>query len=61
MMIEFDMIMPGDITFGSNTSYFGANLTAYVENGTMPEAHVDDVATWILASRYLAKLPKDEI
>ncbi|KAI9434687.1 beta-glucosidase [Lactarius indigo] len=48
-----DMTMPGDITFFSNTSYFGANLTAYVQNGTIPEARVDDMATRILAGWYL--------
>jgi beta-glucosidase len=41
-----DMTMPG-------TSYFGANLTAYVRNGTIPESRVDDMATRILASWYL--------
>ncbi|KAI0041683.1 glycoside hydrolase family 3 protein [Auriscalpium vulgare] len=48
-----DMTMPGDITFDSGTSYFGANLTAYVRNGTIPEARVDDMATRILAAWYL--------
>ena len=52
-MTGLDMTMPGDITFDSGTSYFGANLTAYVENGTIPEARVDDMATRILASWYL--------
>ncbi|KAH9988720.1 glycoside hydrolase superfamily [Russula vinacea] len=47
-----DMSMPGDIFFVPNISYFGANLTAYVENGTIPEARVDDMATRILASWY---------
>jgi beta-glucosidase-like glycosyl hydrolase len=47
-----DMTMPGDITFGSGTSYFGANLTAFVNNGSIPEARVDDMATRILASWY---------
>ncbi|KAG6870803.1 hypothetical protein C0992_012405, partial [Termitomyces sp. T32_za158] len=42
----------GDITFGSNTTYFGANLTAYVQNGTIPESRVDDMATRILAAWY---------
>ena len=32
-----DMDMPGD-------SYFGGSLTAYVNNGTIPEARVDDMA-----------------
>ncbi|KIM41998.1 glycoside hydrolase family 3 protein [Hebeloma cylindrosporum] len=48
-----DMTMPGDITFLSQTSYFGANLTAYVNNGTISEGRVDDMATRILASWYL--------
>ncbi|KAH8985168.1 beta-glucosidase [Lactarius akahatsu] len=48
-----DMTMPGDITFNSGTSYFGANLTAYVQNDTIPEARVDDMATRILAGWYL--------
>ncbi|KAI0319664.1 beta-glucosidase [Amylostereum chailletii] len=48
-----DMTMPGDIAFGSNTSWFGANLTAAVRDGTIPEARVDDMATRILASWYL--------
>ena len=48
-MTGLDMTMPGDITFDSNTSYYGANLTSYVDNGTIPEARVDDMATRILA------------
>ena len=48
-----DMTMPGDITLNSGTSYFGANLTAYVQNGTIPEARVDDMVTRILAGWYL--------
>ena len=47
-----DMTMPGDITFDSGTSYFGGNLTAYVQNGTIPETRVDDMATRILAGWY---------
>ncbi|KAI0324819.1 glycoside hydrolase [Cubamyces sp. BRFM 1775] len=48
-----DMSMPGDISFGSHTSWFGANLTAYVNNGTISEARVDDMAERILAAYYL--------
>ncbi|KAK2465560.1 hypothetical protein APHAL10511_002452 [Amanita phalloides] len=48
-----DMTMPGDITFNSGTSYFGGNLTKYVQNGTIPEARVDDMAIRILAAWYL--------
>ena len=50
-----DMTMPGDIinvttlgdaliVTGGGDSYFGRNLTAYVNNGTIPEARVDDMA-----------------
>ena len=48
-----DMTMPGDISYYSGTSYFGANLTAYVQQGIIPEARVDDMATRILAAWYL--------
>ncbi|KAJ7262759.1 beta-glucosidase [Mycena haematopus] len=48
-----DMTMPGDITFQSGTTYFGANLSAYVENNTIPEARLDDMATRIIAGWYL--------
>jgi beta-glucosidase-like glycosyl hydrolase len=55
-MAGLDMSMPGDF-FGSllagiNGSYFGANLTAYVRNKTVPEARLDDMTTRILASWY---------
>ena len=46
------MSMPGDITIGSGTSWWGPNLTAYVENGTIPESRVDDMAERILAAWY---------
>ncbi|ESK85620.1 glycoside hydrolase family 3 protein [Moniliophthora roreri MCA 2997] len=50
-----DMNMPGDFVFSFDRtgSHFGGNLTAYVQNGTLPEARVDDMATRILASWYL--------
>ena len=38
--------------FDPNASFFGANLTAYVQNKTIPEARLDDMATRILASWY---------
>ena len=38
------MSMPGDI---SGPSYFGPNLTAYVNNRTIPEARLDDVSMTI--------------
>ena len=46
------MSMPGDIIPGTGTSFFGANLTAFVENGTIAEARVDDMAERIVAAWY---------
>ena len=43
MLCGNQMTMPGDITFLSHTSYFGSNLTAYVNNGTISESRVDDM------------------
>lgn len=43
------MTMPGDITFSSGTSWFGGNLTAFVNNGSIPESRLDDMATRIIA------------
>ena len=49
------MTMPGDITFDSGTSYFGANLTAWIKNGTIPEARLDDMGRLLmLIQRYFA-------
>ena len=45
--------MPGDITIGSGTSWCGPNLTACVENGTIPESRIGDMAERILAAWYL--------
>lgn len=47
------MSMPGDITSLSGTTWWGANLTAFVQNGTIAESRVDDMAERILASWYL--------
>ena len=44
--------MPGDIIPGTGTSFFGANLTAFVENGTIAEARLDDMAECIVAAWY---------
>ena len=53
------MTMPGDITFDSGNSYFGGNLTAFVNNGSIAEARLDDMATRLLASWYkYAPFPK---
>lgn len=44
--------MPGDIAFDSGTSFWGANLTVAVLNGTVPEWRVDDMATRVMAAFY---------
>ncbi|THH13312.1 hypothetical protein EW146_g6883 [Bondarzewia mesenterica] len=53
-IVGLDMTMPGDLNLeGGNLSYFGANLTDYVLNNTIPESRVNDMATRILAAWYL--------
>ncbi|KDQ10604.1 glycoside hydrolase family 3 protein [Botryobasidium botryosum FD-172 SS1] len=52
-MAGLDMSMPGDITFSSGDSYFGANLTQFVRDGKIPESQVDDMVTRILAGWFL--------
>ncbi|THC97001.1 hypothetical protein EYZ11_003505 [Aspergillus tanneri] len=47
-----DMSMPGDIAFNDGNSYFGANLTIGVLNGTIPQWRVDDMAVRIMAAYY---------
>jgi beta-glucosidase-like glycosyl hydrolase len=47
-----DMSMPGDIAFDSATSFWGANMTVAVLNGTIPQWRVDDMATRIMAAFY---------
>lgn len=48
-----DMTMPGDTFFDSGLSYWGANLTVAVLNGTVPQFRLDDMATRIIAAWYL--------
>ncbi|OJT07008.1 hypothetical protein TRAPUB_2138 [Trametes pubescens] len=50
-----DMSMPGDIVLGdpSSGSWWGANLTAFVQNGSIAESRIDDMAERIVASWYL--------
>ncbi|CAK7266002.1 beta-glucosidase [Sporothrix epigloea] len=45
-----DMSMPGDTVFNSGISYWGANLTLSVINGTLPEWRIDDMAMRIMAA-----------
>ncbi|KAG9101094.1 hypothetical protein FRC07_010356, partial [Ceratobasidium sp. 392] len=54
-----DMTMPGDVVFNSLDSYFGANLTSYVQNGMIPEERVTDMAERIVAAWYLLGQDKD--
>jgi beta-glucosidase len=52
ILAGLDMSMPGDTLFDSGRSYFGANLTIAVLNGTVPQWRLDDMAVRILASWY---------
>ncbi|KAL2135934.1 hypothetical protein VTI74DRAFT_6162 [Chaetomium olivicolor] len=52
-----DMTMPGDTEFNTGLSYWGANLTLAVLNGTVPAYRVDDMAMRIMAAFF--KVYKD--
>ncbi|ODO05538.1 hypothetical protein I350_04589 [Cryptococcus amylolentus CBS 6273] len=54
-----DMSMPGDITFGTLTSYWGRNLTEAVNNGSVSEARLDDMAQRIMAAYFLLGQDQD--
>ncbi|TQB74553.1 hypothetical protein MPDQ_004659 [Monascus purpureus] len=54
-----DMPMPGDVAFGSGTSFWGTNLTAAVLNGTIPEWRIDDMAVRIMSAFY--KVGRDAV
>lgn len=49
------MFMPGEIVSGdaSSGSWLGTNFTAFVENGTIVESSINDVAERIVASWHL--------
>jgi len=47
-----DMTMPGDVLFDSGSSYWGANLTIAILNGTVPQWRLDDMAVRIIAAWY---------
>lgn len=47
-----DMTMPGDTAFNTGLSYWGANLTLAVLNGTIPEWRIDDMAMRIMAAYF---------
>lgn len=45
-----DMSMPGDTLFTTGDSFWGANLTLAVINGTVPAYRIDDMAMRIMAA-----------
>ncbi|GAP90060.1 putative glycoside hydrolase family 3 protein [Rosellinia necatrix] len=45
-----DMSMPGDTEFQTSRSFWGANLTVAVLNGTVPHYRIDDMAMRIMAA-----------
>ena len=47
-----DMTMPGDTNFDTDRSYWGANLTVAILNGSVPQWRLDDMATRIVAAWY---------
>ena len=47
-----DMTMPGDTAFNTGFSFWGANLTLAVVNGTVPEWRIDDMAMRIMAAYF---------
>ncbi|KAJ5217943.1 glycoside hydrolase family 3 protein [Penicillium cinerascens] len=47
-----DMTMPGDTAFDSGLSFWGANLTLSVINGTVPSWRIDDMAMRIMAAYF---------
>jgi beta-glucosidase len=56
-----DMAMPGDTVFSTGVSFWGANLTLAVLNGTIPEWRIDDMATRIMAAYYLVGRDKYKV
>ncbi|KAI2615523.1 glycoside hydrolase family 3 protein [Hypoxylon sp. NC1633] len=47
-----DMSMPGDTEFNTGYSFWGANLTLAVLNGTVPQYRIDDMAMRIMAAYF---------
>ncbi|KKA26832.1 hypothetical protein TD95_000775 [Thielaviopsis punctulata] len=56
-----DMAMPGDNLMGSGHSFWGANLTLAVVNGTLPEWRIDDMAMRIMASFFKVGMVPDQM
>lgn len=57
VLAGLDMTMPGDVTMDSGDSFFGANLTVAVLNGTVPQWRIDDMAVRIMAGFFYVDLP----
>ncbi|WVQ75627.1 hypothetical protein IAR50_005256 [Cryptococcus sp. DSM 104548] len=55
-----DMSMPGDEYSGSLTSFWGRNLTEAINNGTVSEARIDDMAERIMAAYFLLGQDADD-
>ncbi|QSZ30882.1 hypothetical protein DSL72_000440 [Monilinia vaccinii-corymbosi] len=55
-----DMTMPGDTLFNTGESFWGANLTLAVINGTVPEWRIDDMAMRIMAAYFKVGLTLDD-
>lgn len=51
-MAGLDMTMPGDTGFDTGLSFWGANLTLAVVNGTVPEWRIDDMVMRIMAAYF---------
>ncbi|KIO17331.1 glycoside hydrolase family 3 protein [Tulasnella calospora MUT 4182] len=54
-----DMTMPGDVYFGSKTSYFGPSLVDSVNSGSTNKTRVDDMAERIVAAWLYTGQDKD--
>nr|6SZ6_A Chain A, Beta-glucosidase [Thermochaetoides thermophila] len=54
-----DMTMPGDTVFNSGLSFWGANLTVAVLNGTLPAYRLDDMAMRIMAAFFKVRGTQD--
>ncbi|KAJ7022756.1 glycoside hydrolase family 3 protein, partial [Mycena alexandri] len=52
-----DVTMPGSLVPGTNSSFFGTTLISAVQNGSVPESRIDNMALRVLAAWY--KLGQD--
>lgn len=55
-----DMTMPGDTVFNSGLSYWGANLTLGVLNGTIPQYRLDDMCIRIMSAFFKVNMTRDQ-